>query len=121
MALGASASQILRDVLAESVILGLASGLLGLIVALMGRKMFLYLAPNNGTLELIQINPVVLVFAVAVSLVVGLGFGLLPATGVLRADGQHILRNAGSAGPVQPRQLVLIDRCSKLGPHRVIG
>ena len=97
MALGASASQILRDVLAESVILGLASGLLGLIVALMGRKIFLYLAPDNGTLELIQINPVVLVFAVVVSLAVGLGFGLLPATRVLRADLQHILRNAGNA------------------------
>ena len=97
MALGASASQILSDVLAESVILGLGSGLLGLLLAVIGRKMFLHLAPANDLFTLIQINPAVLAFAVAVSLIVGLGFGLLPAVKVVRTDVQHILRNAGNA------------------------
>jgi putative ABC transport system permease protein len=84
-------------VLAESVILGLGSGLLGLLLAVIGRKMFLHLAPANDLFTLIQINPAVLAFAVAVSLIVGLGFGLLPAVKVVRTDVQHILRNAGNA------------------------
>ncbi len=97
MALGASASQILGEVLAESLILGLVSGLLGVFLALMGGKIFLHFAPGNGLFTLIQINPAVLAFAVAVSLIVGLGFGLLPALKVLGTDVQHILRSAGNA------------------------
>ena len=97
LALGASAPQILSEVLAESAILGLLSGLLGLFLALLGRKIFLQFSPDNDLFTLIQINPAVLVFAVSVSLIVGLGFGLLPALKVLKTDVQHILRNAGNA------------------------
>jgi len=97
MALGAGASRILRDVLAESVILGFVSGLLGLIVALIGRRLFLQLAPYNPNVEAIQINPAVLAFVVLLSVIVGLGFGLLPAIKVLRTDVQHILRGAVNA------------------------
>jgi putative ABC transport system permease protein len=97
MAMGASASQILGDVLAESLILGWVSGLLGLFLALAGRKILLHFAPANDAFTLIQINPAVLAFAVAVSVIVGLGFGLLPALKVLRTDVQRILRNAGNA------------------------
>jgi predicted permease len=97
MALGASASQILRNVLAESLILGLASGVLGLFLALIGGKIFLYLAPDRDTFALIQINPAVFAFAVVVSVIFGLGFGLVPALKMLRAEVQPILRNAGNA------------------------
>lgn len=97
IALGASASQILGEVLAESLILGLVSGSLGLFLALIGRKVFLYFAPANAVFTLIQIDPAVLAFAMAVSVIVGLGFGLLPAIKVLRTDVQPILRNAGNA------------------------
>jgi putative ABC transport system permease protein len=97
IALGASASQVLRDVLAESVILGFLSGLLGLVLALIGRWLFLHFAPYNSNVEAIEINPAVLAFAVLLSVIVGLGFGLLPAIKVLRADVQHILRGAGNA------------------------
>jgi hypothetical protein len=97
MALGASTSQILSDVLAESLIPGLLSGLLGLFLALIGRKIFLYFTPADDVFTLIQINPAVLAFAMAVSLIVGFGFGLLPALKVLRTDVQHTLRNAGNA------------------------
>ncbi len=96
-ALGASAYQILSDVLAESLILALFSGLLGLSLALAGRKVLLHLAPANDFFPMIQINPAVLAFAMAVSVIVGFAFGLLPALKVLRTDVQHILRNAGNA------------------------
>ena len=97
MALGASASQVLRDVLAESVILGFLSGLLGLALTLIGRWLFLHFAPYNSNVEAIEINPAVVAFAVLLSVIVGLGFGLLPAIKVWRADVQHILRGAGNA------------------------
>ncbi len=96
-ALGASTSQILSEVVAESLILGLLSGSLGLLVALAGRKILLHFAPADGLFPLIQINPAVLAFAVAVSLIVGFGFGLLPALRVPRTDVQHVLRSAGNA------------------------
>jgi putative ABC transport system permease protein len=96
-ALGASTSQIFGEVVAESLILGLLSGSLGLLVSLAGRRVLLHFAPADGLFPLIQINSVVLGFAVAVSLVVGFGFGLLPALRVLRTDIQHVLRSAGNA------------------------
>jgi predicted permease len=102
MAVGASSSHILRDVLAESVILGFLSGLLGLVLALIGRKLLLQLAPYNPNVEAIKINPAVLAFAALLSVVVGLGFGLLPSIKVLRADIQHILRSAGNATSLDP-------------------
>jgi hypothetical protein len=112
MALGANAPQILSEVLAESVILGLLSGLLGLFLALLGRKIFLQFSPDNDVFTLIQINPAVLVFAVSVSLIVGLGFGLLPALKVLKADVQHILRSAGNA--------TTMDRGGRLLRHALV-
>jgi putative ABC transport system permease protein len=97
MALGASTSEILSEVLVESLVLGLLSGLLGLFLALIGGKVLLHFAPDNDIFPLIQINPAVLAFAVGVSLIVGFGFGILPALKVLKTDIQHILRNAGNA------------------------
>jgi putative ABC transport system permease protein len=89
--------QVLRDVIAESVILGFLSGLLGLAFAVVGRRLFLQFAPYNPNVELIQINPAVLGFAVLLSVIVGLGFGLLPAIKVMRTDVQHMLRSSGNA------------------------
>jgi putative ABC transport system permease protein len=97
MALGASTSRILTDVLMESLCLGLASGLLGVVFALAGRELFQRFGPDNNNLALIQISPAVMMFAIAVSVIVGFGFGLLPAFKVLGTNVQRILRNAGNA------------------------
>jgi len=96
LALGASGPQILGDVLAESVVLGLFSGWLGLGLALAGRRVMLALAPEDQVFPLIRINPGVFGFALVLSLVVGLGFGLLPGLKVLKIDAPPILRSAGS-------------------------
>lgn len=116
-ALGASRPQILREVLSESVILGLISGLLGLMLALVGRKLFLQFAPYAPNVELIRINPAVLTFALIVSVIVGLGFGMLPALKVLRTDVQQILRSAGNASTVDSggrfvRHMLLVGEIS---------
>ena len=95
LALGATLPRIVTDVLAESVSLGLVSGILGLLLAVVGPKILLHFAPS--TLGLIEINSAVVVFTVALSVVVGLGFGIFPALTLARADIQQILRRSENA------------------------
>jgi putative ABC transport system permease protein len=92
LALGATLSRVLTDVLTESVVLGLVSGSLGLLFALIGPKILVHFAPS--TLDLIEINPAVVGFTVALSVIVGLGFGLFSALTLARADVQQILRRS---------------------------
>jgi putative ABC transport system permease protein len=98
LALGATLPRVLIDVLTESVILGLVSGILGFLLALVGPKILVHFAPS--TLGLIEINPVVAGFAVALSVVVGLGFGLFPALTLARAAIQQILRSSENAATI---------------------
>jgi putative ABC transport system permease protein len=98
LALGATVPRILADVLTESVILGLVSGALGLLLALVGPKILVHFAPT--ALDLIEINPAVVVFTVALSAIVGLGFGLFPALTLARTDIQQILRRSENAATI---------------------
>jgi putative ABC transport system permease protein len=100
LALGAAARRIVADVLTESAILGLASGSLGLLLALGGSRILLQFAPATGALGLIEINPAVAAFTVALSAVVGLGFGLLPALTFARVNVQQLLRRSENAATI---------------------
>ena len=78
-ALGASRWQIARSLLSESVALGLLDGLLGLGVARAGLALLVWLAPDGlPRVHEIEINGVVLFFTLAISLVAGLLFGVIP-------------------------------------------
>ncbi|MEI9811716.1 MAG: ABC transporter permease [Acidobacteriota bacterium] len=78
-ALGASRGRIARELLAESLMLSLAGGLLGLRLAQSGIDLLRNLAPASlPRLDEISIDPVVLLFALAISLFSGLLFGLIP-------------------------------------------
>ena len=98
LALGATLPRILADVLTESVVLGLVSGSLGLLLAEVGPKILVHFAP--GTLGLIEINPVVVGFTVGLSVIVGFGFGIFPALTLARADIQQILRRSENAATI---------------------
>jgi predicted permease len=96
-ALGASRGRIARDLLFETVTLGLLGGFLGLGVAAAGLRLLRMLAPANlPRLDEISIDPVVLAFTTAISLSAGLLFGLVPVfkyggrrlTNALRAGGR---------------------------------
>lgn len=79
VALGASRSRVARQLLCESVGLGLAGGGLGLVLAWAGIRLLARLAPAGlPRIDQISIDPVVLAFTVAVSLLTGLLFGLIP-------------------------------------------
>jgi predicted permease len=78
-ALGARPSLIARGLLGESLTLSLLGGVLGSCFAYAGIRVLLALAPDGlPRLREIVIDPVVLLFALVLSLAAGLVFGLLP-------------------------------------------
>jgi len=95
-ALGAGWAQIARDLLFESLTLGLAGGLLGLGVAYAMLRLLVSLAPAGlPRLHEISIDSSVLAFTFGISLLAGLLFGLIP---VFKYAGPRLgtsLREAG--------------------------
>jgi predicted permease len=79
-ALGASRGRILRQFLAESVLLALIGGVLGVVTAAWSLRAVLATAPAELTkFGKINMDGKVLLFALGVSIVTGLAFGLAPA------------------------------------------
>lgn len=78
-ALGASVRQVLTQLLSEALLLGLGAGLLGLALAYGGIRLLAALNPAElPRLDEIALDPVVVFFALALSMVAGLLFGLIP-------------------------------------------
>jgi putative ABC transport system permease protein len=80
-ALGASRWRLIRQLLAESTMLSLAGGILGVVVSMAGVRVLLALLPPGKIPRTgdIQLDRWVLVFTFGLSLVTGLVFGLAPA------------------------------------------
>lgn len=95
-ALGANRTIIARELLADTVTLSLLGGALGIGVAWGALRFLAWLKPANlPRLEDIAINPAVLAFAFAVSLLCGLLFGLVPVIKYGRPKPANILRGGG--------------------------
>ncbi len=95
-ALGASRGRIVRQLVTESVFLSLVGGVVGLIVAALGVKLVLASLPLNlPRTENIQVNAFVLLFALGISVAVGILFGLAPALQSVRTDPQAALKEGG--------------------------
>ncbi len=86
-ALGASAPRILRQLLLEALALALSGGLAGIGLAALGVKMIVSLAPSTlPRIDQVTLDGTVLLFAVAVTLLSTLAFGLAPALDLSRAS-----------------------------------
>jgi predicted permease len=100
VALGASRARIVRQQLAESLLLALAGGLLGTLLAVWGIAAVRTLLPaeqarlNPGWTRM-QLSASVLVFTAAVSVITALIVGLVPALVAGGADPQHALSEGG--------------------------
>jgi len=95
-ALGASGRRLARQALTESALLALAGGALGLVVAWLGGRALLALAPSSiPRLDEVRIDLPVLAFTLAVALATGLLFGLAPALGAARGRSADTLKQAG--------------------------
>ena len=96
LALGARRSRIVRQLLTESAMLGLAGGTVGLLLSLWGLDALMALAPADvPRLDQIGIDGRVLAFTLAVSLLTGLIFGLVPALQASRTDLNDSLKEGG--------------------------
>ncbi|HWC19165.1 MAG TPA: ABC transporter permease, partial [Terriglobales bacterium] len=106
-ALGASHSRLIRQLLTESTLLGLAGGGLGLFLAAQGTKSVLAVLPHAlPRSREIGIDSRVLFFTLTMSLLAGVLFGLAPALQLWRTNLQETLKEGGrgSSGTRQRAQ-----------------
>jgi predicted permease len=95
-ALGASRGRLVRQLLSESVLLGLGGGILGLAFAASGTRSILALLPDAvPRSHEISIDFRVLIFALAVSLLAAIAFGLAPVLRVWRPNLTGSLKEGG--------------------------
>jgi putative ABC transport system permease protein len=95
-ALGASSGALIREVLAESLTLSVAGGILGVAAAFGGVRLLLQAAPVDlPSLNAIRVDGPVLTFALALTIATGLCFGILPAIRLARAEPADALRSGG--------------------------
>ncbi|HVE79926.1 MAG TPA: ABC transporter permease [Gemmatimonadaceae bacterium] len=95
-ALGAGRGRLVRQYLVESVVLALAGGALGLIVALWGVEFLVKAAPPDiPRLEEVGVDARVLGFMLAVALGAGIAVGIVPALHGSRVDLASTLKEGG--------------------------
>jgi predicted permease len=95
-ALGATRGRIVRQMLAESLLLSAAGGVVGLLVASWAVPLLVAVNPGGiPRVSEIDLDPRVLAFALVVSLVTGVLFGLAPALKVSRPDLNEALKEGG--------------------------
>jgi len=113
LALGAGRSQIVRQLLTESVLLSLLGGVLGVALAAWGLRVLVALSPPwFPRLHEIGIDLRVLGFTALVSIVTGLAFGIAPALMTSKPDLVETLkestRGAGASGSRQRLRSTLV-------------
>jgi putative ABC transport system permease protein len=96
MALGAGTKRVAGELLAESVVLGLFAGVLGVGLAYGGIRLLVYLQPARlPRLAEITLDPIVLAFTLAVSVLAGLLFGVIPVLKYARPQLANALKENG--------------------------
>jgi predicted permease len=110
-ALGASPGRVIRQLLTESVMLGLVGGGIGLLLAKWGTRAILAALPESlPRAEEIGIDAHVLFFTLGISIVTGIVFGLVPALKTMSPDMHATLKEGGrgSSGARHRTQSVFV-------------
>jgi putative ABC transport system permease protein len=95
-ALGATRGRLVRQLITESVLLSLAGGVAGVIVAVASFAFLRQLIPAGLSLFVdLRIDMMVLVFTMALSIITGIVFGLAPALQLSRVDLNEALKQGG--------------------------
>jgi putative ABC transport system permease protein len=113
LALGAGRWRIIRQLLSESVLLSLLSGLTGVLLGVWMMEGLLRIAPDGvPRLNQTRLDPTVLLFALGISLLTGLLFGLLPAWQCARHNLHPTLKEGGRSiagvGRERMRKVLLV-------------
>lgn len=100
-ALGAGSRRLIRELLVESLLLGLMGGALGIVFAYGGVRLLVAIGPANlPRLNEISIDPATLAFTLAISLLSSLLFGLIPALKYATPRISIALRSVGRTSSV---------------------
>ena len=95
-ALGAGRLRLMRQLLTESVVLALAGGALGVVMAQVGTRLFVILAPYwYLPAEEIRVDGIVLGFTLGLSLLTAILFGMAPALRASNPDLVGTLKQGG--------------------------
>ena len=93
LALGASSGRLATLLLSEGLLIALAAGALGSLLALVGVDVVVRLAPEGvPRLDQVRVDAVVLMFAFGLALFTGLAASVLPAWALLRGGLHHGIR-----------------------------
>lgn len=111
VALGAERSRLVRQLVTESLVLSGLGGALGLVVAALGSKLLLHLAAGQlARAEEVALDYRVVAFTVAISVLAGVAFGLVPSIRASSPELQESLREGtrGSTAGAGPLRSVLV-------------
>jgi predicted permease len=98
-AIGAGRWRIVRQLITESLPLSLLGGVLGVMLAWGGLKLFIAAAPPGfPRLSELSIDPIVLGFTAAVAILTALVFGIVPAIQASKTDLVASLKESGRSG-----------------------
>jgi putative ABC transport system permease protein len=93
IALGAPTQRVRRQLVTESLLLAILSGIVGMLVTEFGIRMLLSLSPPGlPRMNEVRLNIAVFVFAFAITLLVGFAIGLIPSWHASRGDLQKSLQ-----------------------------
>src|SRR6185369_11700541 len=125
LAMGATRSRLIRQMLTESVILSLVSGVVGVLTAIVALHFVRILPARIPRLAEVQVDWTVLTFALLVSLLAGLGFGLVPALqsskAVLAAAVREGARGSGTSSKTNRLRGLLIASETALAVVLMVG
>jgi putative ABC transport system permease protein len=99
LTMGAGRVRLIRQFLVESILLAIAGGILGTLLSIWGIHLLSFFTPKTylpiDLSALMQVNWQVLVYALAITLLTGFGFGMVPALQNIRPDLNSALKEGG--------------------------
>lgn len=108
LAMGASRARLVRQLLTESVFLGILSGMMGLFFAFASLRL-LWSLPTGSNFIVLKFDATVFAFTLVVSLVTGLLFGCIPAFKASRSSVVDALKQGLATSGTSPRKVTLAN------------